>query len=313
MSNKGAESNQQAAQRRAESYYLLYAALGHDRSLSKLRETLADLGLSVSLNTLKSYSANYDWQGRAGFLDQRNTSLEHANLPAEMNERHARLGIALQTVAGKRLETIDASELSVGDAPRLAKAGVDIERLATGQANERYELVASMLSPMIYDSELRRGQRGLAATRIRLRRGPRVCGERVPRLGAKGRRLLRHHGFQYPGPGWEGPGSGGHLGYACRPGGDAGAGCCDTGSLVAMAGDGWHLRPGYVLAGSGDCYRGNGVCHRGLPRRTPVRQRCAHRVLNLLGIDAAGHRRGMGLPALAPRPSLLPFDSREGF
>jgi hypothetical protein len=151
MSNKGAESNQQAAQRRAESYYLLYAALGRERSLSKLRETLADLGLSVSLNTLKSYSANHDWQGRAEFLDQRNTSLEHANLPAEMNERHARLGIALQTVAGKRLETIDASELSVGDAPRLAKAGVDIERLATGQANERYELVASMLSPMIYD------------------------------------------------------------------------------------------------------------------------------------------------------------------
>ena len=135
MSNKGAESNQQAAQRRAESYYLLYAALGRDRSLTKLRETLADLGLSVSLNTLKSYSANHDWQGRAGFLDQRNTSLEHANLPAEMNERHARLGIALQTVAGKRLETIDASELSVGDAPRLAKAGVDIARLATGQSH----------------------------------------------------------------------------------------------------------------------------------------------------------------------------------
>ena len=86
--NKGAEVNQQAAKRRAGSYYLLYAALGRDRSLSKLQEALADLGLPVSLNTLKSYSASYDWQGRASFVDQRNTSRRQANLPVEMNERH---------------------------------------------------------------------------------------------------------------------------------------------------------------------------------------------------------------------------------
>jgi len=40
---------------------------------------------------------------------------------------------------------------SVGDASRLAKAGMNVERPAMGPTVKRYELVANMLSPMIYD------------------------------------------------------------------------------------------------------------------------------------------------------------------
>ena len=55
MTNRGAEVNQQAAQPRAESYWLVYQALGPGRSLSKLHRVLADLGLDVSVNTLKGW------------------------------------------------------------------------------------------------------------------------------------------------------------------------------------------------------------------------------------------------------------------
>ena len=53
MTNRGAEVNQHAAQSRAESYWLVYQALGPGRSLSKLHRVLADLGLDVNVNTLK--------------------------------------------------------------------------------------------------------------------------------------------------------------------------------------------------------------------------------------------------------------------
>ena len=67
--NRGAKVNQGAAQRRSESFYLVYAALGPSRSLTKLQKTLADLGLKISANTLKSYSARYNWQHRAELVD----------------------------------------------------------------------------------------------------------------------------------------------------------------------------------------------------------------------------------------------------
>ena len=62
MTNHGTEANQHAAQCRGESYWLVYQALKRDRSLSKLHRVLADLGLDVSMNTLKGYSVRYKWQ-----------------------------------------------------------------------------------------------------------------------------------------------------------------------------------------------------------------------------------------------------------
>jgi hypothetical protein len=60
MTTRGAEVNQQAAQTRAESYWLVYQALGPGRSLSKLHQALTDLGLDVALGTLKAYSVRYE-------------------------------------------------------------------------------------------------------------------------------------------------------------------------------------------------------------------------------------------------------------
>jgi hypothetical protein len=155
MTNRGAEVNQQAAQTRAESYWLVYQALGPGRSLSKLHGVLADLGLDISLNTLKDYSVRYKWQERSELVDGAHTAVELANVPREMDERQARLGAAMQALGSQRIESIDldghgyGNVISVRDAIALLRMGVDVERLARGQATTRAELTVQMLTPMI--------------------------------------------------------------------------------------------------------------------------------------------------------------------
>ena len=136
-------------QRRADSYWLVYQALGPGRSLSKLHRVLADLGLDVSVHTLKGYSVSYKWQERSELVDGANTAAELANVPREMDERQARLGAAMQELAREKLEVIDPYRLSVRDAIHLLRVGTDIERLARGQATTRAELTVQMLTPMI--------------------------------------------------------------------------------------------------------------------------------------------------------------------
>jgi len=155
MTNRGAEVNQQAAQTQAESYWLVYQALGPGRSLSKLHGVLADLGLDISLNTLKDYSVRYKWQERSELVDGAHTAVELANVPREMDERQARLGAAMQALGSQRIESIDldghgyGNVISVRDAIALLRMGVDVERLARGQATTRAELTVQMLTPMI--------------------------------------------------------------------------------------------------------------------------------------------------------------------
>jgi hypothetical protein len=147
--NRGAEVNQQAAQTRAESYWLVYQALGRDRSLSKLHQTLTDLGTDVALGTLKAYSARYNWHQRAELADGVQTAVELANVPREMDDRQARLGVAMQALAREKLEVIDPYRLSVREAIHLLRVGTDIERLARGQATTKAELTVQMLDPVI--------------------------------------------------------------------------------------------------------------------------------------------------------------------
>jgi hypothetical protein len=151
--NPGSVVNQQAAQRRAESYYLLYASMGSDRSLSKLQETLSDLGLKVALGTLKNYSATYRWQDKSEGLDRRSTDIERLGAMDSSSGRQARLGRVMQELAKERMDGFieRGGYLSPGDIVRFMKVGVDIERLAMGVPMERVELITSILSPVVYD------------------------------------------------------------------------------------------------------------------------------------------------------------------
>ena len=147
--NKGSEVNQELARQRGEHFYTLYAAMGSGRSLSKLQRALADLGLSVSLNTLKSYSANYNWASRIEALpDSKEVAL--LTYAADMSERQSTLGRLMQTLGHERLTTIDPQEMTIAEAVRLMRVGVDIERSAMGAATSRIEVFNTAVSPLIY-------------------------------------------------------------------------------------------------------------------------------------------------------------------
>ena len=98
---------------------------------------------------MKAYSVRYNWQARAELADGVQTAVELANVPREMDERQARLGVAMQELAREKLEVIDPYRLSVRDAVHLLRVGTDIERLARGQATTRAELSVQMLNPII--------------------------------------------------------------------------------------------------------------------------------------------------------------------
>ena len=110
---------------------------------------MADLGLKISANTLQSYSARYNWQHRAEFVDGAHTAVELANVPREMDERQGRLAVAMQALAREKLESIDPLHLSVRDAIHLLRVGTDIERLTRGQATTRAEFTVHILNPII--------------------------------------------------------------------------------------------------------------------------------------------------------------------
>ena len=89
-----------AAKERAEGFFDIYLAMGDQRSLPKLQGILADGGLTITVNTLKNYSVNYDWQGRIKTATDKAQTLQannHAATISEMNDRQARGSLMFTT------------------------------------------------------------------------------------------------------------------------------------------------------------------------------------------------------------------------
>jgi hypothetical protein len=151
--NAGAQSRRDTATKRAESLMLIYHALGPTRSLERLARYITGLGLGTSLKTLKTYSANYEWQVRIRELDQaqaESQQAEHLQLISEMNSNQARLGAALQSVSALSLRNISVNPiLSARDTGYLAEVGSRLERLARGEATTRQEVAVQMVAPLI--------------------------------------------------------------------------------------------------------------------------------------------------------------------
>jgi len=151
--NAGAQSRRDTATKRAESLMLIYHALGPTRSLERLARYITGLGLGTSLKTLKTYSANYDWQARIRELDQAQAETqqaEHLQLISDMNSNQARLGAALQNVSALSLRNISLNPvLSPRDTGYLAEVGSRLERLARGEATTRQEITSQVLTPVV--------------------------------------------------------------------------------------------------------------------------------------------------------------------
>lgn len=123
----------------------LYVRMGPSRSLEALHEALqADpslIGLArpPGRSTLESWSSAFHWQDRLLDLERQAAERdreEQLKALREMNERHAREGLALQQKAVDRLRGLAPAEISAAEAVRALVEGVRLERLARGEPTE---------------------------------------------------------------------------------------------------------------------------------------------------------------------------------
>jgi hypothetical protein len=141
---------------RADSFFIFFSLMGIDRSLEKLHSYVTEMGLNISLTSLKRYSAKYNWQERLQEVQTRKVERmeEHvAGDVVEMNINQAKLGYAMQGIAGMGLTLVkkNPAVMSPRDAVHMADIGSKIERLARGEATTRQEITNQLVSPIIYN------------------------------------------------------------------------------------------------------------------------------------------------------------------
>jgi hypothetical protein len=124
----------------------LYLRLGAGRNLDALQRALEDapavLGLehAPSRRAIETWSAAFHWQDRLADLERQAAEQDRDDqLKAlrDMNERHAKEGVALQQKGVERLQTLPSNEISAADAVRALVEGVRLERQARGLPTEQ--------------------------------------------------------------------------------------------------------------------------------------------------------------------------------
>lgn len=122
----------------------LYLRIGAERSIAELQELIADdpalIGMSraPTLRTLESWSAKFNWQDRIRGFERKAAAQDRddqVQVIREMNERHAKEGVAIQQKGVERLQTLPAEEMTGADAVRSIVEGARLERMARGGAD----------------------------------------------------------------------------------------------------------------------------------------------------------------------------------
>ena len=161
----------------------LYFHLGANRSLEALHDVLQEdpsrIGLKQppSRSTLEAWSSAFRWQDRLLDLERQAVAQDREDqlkVLRDMNERHAREGLALQQKGIERLGTLPPEQLSASDAVRAVIEGVRLERLARGEPTEHVRQEGEMLHGHI---DLR------SFTNEELRRLAELAGRRAARAG----------------------------------------------------------------------------------------------------------------------------------
>ncbi len=160
----------------------VYFKLGNKRSIQVLRDALVEEPALIgcqrapSRRSLDVWSSTFHWQDRLLDLERKAQEQDREDqLQAlrDMNERHAKEGLALQQKGVERLHSIPTGELSAGDAVRALIEGVRLERLARGEPTDLIRQEGVVLHGRIdlsgfTNEELRRlaqfGDRGSAGT-----------------------------------------------------------------------------------------------------------------------------------------------------
>lgn len=132
----------------------LYFRLGANRSLEALHGVLQEdpsqIGVKrpPSRSTLEAWSSALRWQDRLVDLERRAADQDREDqlkVLRDMNERHAREGLALQQKGIERLGTLAPEQLSASDAIRAINDGIRAERLARGEPTEHIRQEGEML------------------------------------------------------------------------------------------------------------------------------------------------------------------------
>jgi len=144
-----ADTRKELTKSRAEAFFIEYYEMGPERSLEKLHDKMARMGLRKSLNTIKRYSVDYDWQKRIGLLDtkfQAERELKARAKIDDMNDSQALDGRNMRAIGRAAMVGLTniirekgALNLPAQDIVRFMAEGTKIERLAMGEVTDRTE------------------------------------------------------------------------------------------------------------------------------------------------------------------------------
>ncbi len=158
-------------QEKADILFVMYHQMGPERSLEKLAEVCAKVGLKgTSLKTLKWYSARFDWQRRLLELTvklREEREQDALRQVEKMNDQHVKVNQSLlalavagiqyhqQELERKRSAGLPANlKLSIRDIVRLVNQAQMGERLARGQATSRSEVMVEVIGTFVHEFAL---------------------------------------------------------------------------------------------------------------------------------------------------------------
>ena len=138
---------------RNDHLFAIYYQMGLDRSLEKMADLTAALGLkNTTLNTLKRYSSDFGWQQRVLELDARQQEArnqDHMQAIQTMNDRQSNIGRAMQGLGAQGLRGLQANLLNVNEVVSLSREGARMERLAMGEATSRSEVATQVVNRVV--------------------------------------------------------------------------------------------------------------------------------------------------------------------
>ena len=123
-----------------------YFRQGDSRSIERLSVELEGAEKRRSLRTLYGWSSRFAWQQRIAEIEGRNSAAADEQLRLEyaaMQERHQRIGRALQKAALERLATLPR-DMKAGEVASLVQIGVAIETRARPQPEKKIDITASV-------------------------------------------------------------------------------------------------------------------------------------------------------------------------
>ncbi len=110
--------------------FLIYRDMGTERRLKKVAEKCGKNNRLIA-----RWSTEHHWRARAWQHDCELDAVRiktHKDSIADMSKRHADLAAQMLEKAAKRLESLDAAELSSRDIAQILRVAVEIERNSRG-------------------------------------------------------------------------------------------------------------------------------------------------------------------------------------